>query len=63
MEEHGGHHLTPEGHEDSIEDSARVVKQIGDFCVATALVQRPGGTLLTQRAHGDAGEITRNILR
>ena len=52
--EHGGHHLTPEGHEDGIEDGARMVKQIGDLGVATDLVEGPGGALLAQRAHRDA---------
>ena len=57
MIDHDGHHLTPEGHEDGIEDGARMVKQVGDFCVATDLVQGPGVALLTQRTHSDAAKL------
>ena len=48
-----GQHLTPEGHKDSIEDGARMVKQVGDLSVTTTLVQRPIVTLFTQWTHGD----------
>ena len=46
--------LTPERHENSIKDSARMIKQVRYLGIPTDLVQRPSRALFTERAHSDA---------
>ena len=43
--------ITPKGHEDGVEDSSRIIKQIGDPGVVTNIVKLPGCALLTERTH------------
>ena len=47
---------TPEGHEDRVEDSAGVVKEVGDPGVGADVVEGPGGALLALGAHAQAEE-------
>jgi len=47
-----GQLITPERHEDGVEDGARVVEEVGDPLVPTNVAQLPHVALLAQGAHG-----------
>ena len=45
--------ITPERHEDGVENGARVVEEVGDLLVEADVVQLPVIAVVAQRAHVD----------